>query len=199
MYAYGLRNVGNPELHKAFEKRIDKIVEKLDYPSLFNAIYYLLFRENGNKQLWQKIVKTTVQNPDVLPIIYYRPFKAAALYLKGRFPELKQDEDFEDFEHKFWYSERYYNVWRQEDYITSDPAYYNFKGFLNGRCLVYPISFLTVNNLFLLHFVFNEQKIAINYHLEKLIPSEKTEPTEMQKLASKVLKHHGWEVLDLSE
>jgi hypothetical protein len=43
MYAYGVRNVGNPELHKAFEKKLDSIVSKLDYPSLFNAIYYLLF------------------------------------------------------------------------------------------------------------------------------------------------------------
>jgi hypothetical protein len=43
MYAYGVRNVGNPELQKAFEKKLDSIVSKLDYPSLFNAIYYLLF------------------------------------------------------------------------------------------------------------------------------------------------------------
>jgi len=50
-----------------------------------------------------------------------------------------------------------------------------------------------------MHFIFKDQKIAINFHLEKFIPSEKIEPTEMQKLSSKVLKHEGWEVLDLSE
>lgn len=52
MYAYGVRGVGNPELHKAFEKRLEAIAEKLDYPSLFNAVYYLLFTENANRGLW---------------------------------------------------------------------------------------------------------------------------------------------------
>ena len=52
MYAYGVRGLGNPELHKALEKRLDAMVEKLDYPALFNVIYYLLFRENDNKKLW---------------------------------------------------------------------------------------------------------------------------------------------------
>jgi len=42
-YAYGVRNVGNPELHKALDARIIKSVENMDYPSLFNVIYYLLF------------------------------------------------------------------------------------------------------------------------------------------------------------
>lgn len=40
----------------------------------------------------------------------------------------------------------------------------------------------------MLHYVFNEQKIAINYHKAEFIPSEKKEPTEMQKLPAKVLK-----------
>ena len=52
MYAYGVRSVGNPELHKAFEKRLDNMVDKLDYPSLFNVIYYMLFTENANRNLW---------------------------------------------------------------------------------------------------------------------------------------------------
>jgi len=52
MYAYGVRNVGNPELHKAFEKKLDAIAHQLDYPSLFNAFYYLLFTESANKNLW---------------------------------------------------------------------------------------------------------------------------------------------------
>lgn len=52
MYAYGVRNLGNPELHKAFEKKLDQIASKLDYPSLFNAFYYLMFRDSGNKTLF---------------------------------------------------------------------------------------------------------------------------------------------------
>ena len=81
-----------------------------DYPTLFNVIYYLLFKENGNKQLWQRIISTTLRIEAVLPIIYYRPFKAAKVYLSGKFPELEKDEDFIDFQHKFWYPERYYNA-----------------------------------------------------------------------------------------
>ena len=46
MYAYSVRAVGNPELHKAFEKRLGAMVETLDYPSMFNVVYYLLFNEN---------------------------------------------------------------------------------------------------------------------------------------------------------
>ena len=85
MYAYGVRKVGNPELHKAFEKRLDAIALNLDYPSLFNAFYYMLFTESGNRSLWTKLVDATIANQDVLPIIYYRPFKAAKYYLHGRF------------------------------------------------------------------------------------------------------------------
>lgn len=52
MYAYSVRGVGNPELHKAFEKKLEEIAHRLDYPALFNAFYYMLFTESGNKQLW---------------------------------------------------------------------------------------------------------------------------------------------------
>jgi hypothetical protein len=85
MYAYGVRAVGNPELHKAFVKKLNIIAENLDYPSLFNAFYYLMFKENTDKALWQKLVNATVANQDVLPITYYRPFKAAKHYMKNVF------------------------------------------------------------------------------------------------------------------
>lgn len=105
-----MRNVGNPELHKAFEAKIDKIVDNLDYPSLFNVIYYLIFRDNGNKALWERVMKATLANKEVLPLIYYRPFKAAKFYIKGRFPEMEKDEDFLDYEDKLWYPERLFNA-----------------------------------------------------------------------------------------
>ena len=60
MYAYSVRKVGNPELYKAFDKKLDKIAEGLDYPSLFNVIYYMMFTDNTNKELWEKIVSATV-------------------------------------------------------------------------------------------------------------------------------------------
>lgn len=58
---------------------------------------------------------------------------------------------------------------------------------------------MTMHNLFLLHYVFYDQKIAINYHLSKFLSSHNTVPTEMQKLSAKILKLEGWEILDLTE
>ena len=200
MYAYGVRNVGNPELHQAFEKRLISIADNLDYPALFNAFYYLAFRESGNRALWQRLVNATVANPDVLPIIYYRPFKVARYYIQGRFKGKDALENMQDFVDKHWHAERYFIANKLEEYIDKNEAYYNFKAFLNGRCLVYPVSFMTLHNLFLMHFVFPQQKIAINFHLEKFTPRERlTQATEMQKLSAKVLKYEGWEVMDLAE
>lgn len=110
VYAYGVRNVGNPELHKAFEQRIDKVAESLDYPSLFNVVYYMLFRENQNKKIWQRLIQGTLNNSEILPLKYYRPFKASYHYLQGKFPDLKTDENFIDYQHKFFYAERYFNA-----------------------------------------------------------------------------------------
>jgi hypothetical protein len=56
MYSYGVRKVGNPELHKLFEKKLGETLEHMDYPSLFNAIYYMLFKEVGDKELWLKVI-----------------------------------------------------------------------------------------------------------------------------------------------
>lgn len=60
MYAYGIRNVGNPELHKAFEMRLDECASNLDYPSLSNALYYMMFKENTNDSIWSQLINTTV-------------------------------------------------------------------------------------------------------------------------------------------
>ena len=145
-------------------------------------------------------MNATISNQDILPIIYYRTFKAAKFYLEGRFQGKEALADMSDYQDKLWHAERYFNVHKLEEYIEQDQAYYNFKSFLNARCFVYPISFMAIHNLFVLHFVFNDQKIAINFHLEKFTPSESPEKaTEMHKLPQKVLKHEGWEIYDLPE
>jgi hypothetical protein len=87
MYAYSVREAGNPELYTAFDKRLGPVIGTLDYPSLFNAIYYLLFRENAKPEHWRNVIEATLNNEDVLPIIYYRPFKCAKLYIEHHFPE----------------------------------------------------------------------------------------------------------------
>jgi len=52
-YSYGVRGAGNPELHAAIEKRLETQIKEMDYPALFNTVYYLLFRENANQNLWR--------------------------------------------------------------------------------------------------------------------------------------------------
>ena len=88
----------------------------------------------------------------MLPIIFYKPFKASKFYLQKKYPDM----DLRDYTDKFWYAERYYNASRLEEYSESDKTIYKFKGFLNARLFVYPITYMAVHNLFLLHYVFND-------------------------------------------
>jgi len=96
MYAYAVRNAGNPELYTAFENKLaDMKTSDLDYPTLFNAIYFMLFTqpqrdircENSedealkNEHLWSKLVNSAIDIDQTLPLTYYRPFKAAVVYL----------------------------------------------------------------------------------------------------------------------
>ena len=174
-YAYGVRGLGNPELHEALEKRLEQVADRLDYPSMFNAIYYLLFRESKNEVVWRKIVDNTVAQEDILPLIYYRPFKASKLWLRQHFPEW----DLEDYVDKFYNAERYFNVTKLDDLYESDIKYTEFRAFLQAHCHVYPNPFCGIDNLFTLHYVFWEQQIAINFHLNKLPRSSDSQPSEM--------------------
>ena len=88
MYSYGVRGVGNPELHAAFEKKLVEIADRLDYPALFNVLYYLMFRDNANPEIWSKIVENVGDSEEILPLIYYKPFKASGIFLKYHFPEM---------------------------------------------------------------------------------------------------------------
>ena len=198
LYAYSIRSVGNPELYKAFEQRLLQLIadgEVFDYPTLFNVIYFMLFRENNNETIWRTIVDQTVDNDDTLPLTYYKPFKYSRFFLEAKFP----DWDLSDYIDKFWYAERYFNQVQHDDLATSDFRYQELKAFLNQKCLVFPIVFMTQHNLFNLHYVFYEQKIAINFHLTKVCPPFTKRPSELQKMASRLLKYKDWEILDLSE
>ena len=188
MYAYSVRNVGNPELYAALEKRLGQIADRLDYPSMFNVIYFMLFREVKDRALWEKIVANTISQKETLPLIYYKPFKASKLFLRGVFP----DWNIEDYVDKFYNAEKYFNVTKFDDNFESDIKYTEFKAFLTGHCLVYPAVFSTIENLFNLHYVFFDHKIAINYHLSKYTKSADGKPSEMHKLSEKVLRSHGW-------
>lgn len=194
-YAFGVRGLGNPELHKALEKRLEEVADRLDYPSMFNAMYYLLFRESKNEAIWRKLVDNTVAKQEVLPLIYYKPFKASKFWLRQHFPAW----DLRDYVDKFFYAEKYFDVTKFDDFYESDLKYSKFKAFLTAHCHVYPAPFCTIENLFTLHYVFFDHKLAINFHLNKFTKSSDSKPSEMQRLPAKVLKGEGWQVYDLSE
>lgn len=66
-------------------------------------------------------------------------------------------------------------------------------------CYVYPSLFYVKDNMFLIHYCFYKQKIAINYYIEEFLTYGKQDPNEMQKLSAKMLKYQGWEILDITE
>ena len=73
---------------------------------LHNLIYYMLFRGNTNKTIWTAIVESTLNHDEVLPIIYYKPFKYSRFFLEHHHPDLEGLEAYVD---KFFYAERYFN------------------------------------------------------------------------------------------
>ncbi len=44
-----------------------------------------MFRDNTDTSLWQKLMKATAAQQDLLPIFYYRPFKMSLYYLRHHF------------------------------------------------------------------------------------------------------------------
>lgn len=84
---------------------------------------------------------------------------------------------------KLWFSEQYFNTVKLEDKYEHHQEYEDFQKFLQVNCLVYPTPHMSIHNLFILHHVFYEQKIAINFHLEKFTKPFDHKPSQMQKLA----------------
>lgn len=128
MYAYGVRAAGNPDLHAAFEKRMEEIAGTLDYAGLFNLVYYMLFRENANEKIWHHIVATTNKQTTVMPLIYYKPFKASMHFLTHHFPQWDGDRTHDgtflsDYQDKFFYAEKYFNVVKLDDMYDTDAKY----------------------------------------------------------------------------
>lgn len=100
---------------------------------------------------------------------------------------------------KFFHAERLFNAVRLEDNYEVHSEYSDFKAFLNGHCFVYPVPFVTIDNLLPLHFVWWDYKIAINFHLKKLSIPKHGRSSEMQKLPAKLMRQEKWEILDLDE
>lgn len=95
MHAYGLREQGNPELHKKFMQRLKSCDETLNYQTLSNIIYYLMFTDNTDEELWTKFIQNTVENDGVIPVTHYTPFKMSRYYLSHHFPEMDIKDYYE--------------------------------------------------------------------------------------------------------
>ena len=107
-----------------------------------------------------------------MPLIYYKPFKASYYYLLHNFPELDAERSpfgsvLSNYQDKFYHAEKYFNVVKLDDGYHQHNEYMDFRSFLTGHCNVFPTPFVTMHNLFNLHFVFYSHKIAINFHLKK--------------------------------
>jgi hypothetical protein len=76
-------------------------------------------------------VNAAIASDATLPLTYYRPFKAAVVYLQKAFPEWNGDADNRDgltdsLADKLWYAEQYFNVVKLEDKYENEQAYEDF-------------------------------------------------------------------------
>jgi len=84
LYAYSVRNAGNPEIYKAFDARLEQLAdsdELLDYPTLHDMLYYMMFRDNTSEKVWTYLINCTLENEETLPIVSYKPFKYSRFFL----------------------------------------------------------------------------------------------------------------------
>jgi len=71
-----------------------------------------------------------------------------------------------------------------DHYMLKDIKYLQFKSFLNIKCLVYPTVFMTMHNLFNLHYVFYDQNC---------------DQSSFERIVSTVYKQAFWNLKDFPE
>lgn len=119
MFSYAARGCGNPELHKAFKKKIGKCAGNLDYISTANVLNYLMLRDDKDERAWQTLMQGVINNPDIMPLHDYKTFKAAKVFAEGVFPHW----DLTEYIDKLFHPERYFNCVIQNDYYHKDIKY----------------------------------------------------------------------------
>lgn len=95
MYAYAVRGAGTEALHAAFLERLRKDMRSLDYPALFNASYYLMFRGCQDEKLWYELVDHASRFEEILPLPYLKPFKAVYQYCAALYPQWLEETQIE--------------------------------------------------------------------------------------------------------
>jgi hypothetical protein len=205
LYAYSVRGSGSEKLNKLFEKKLTEDIDKANnYHTLHNIVWYLLFKESKDINLWTNLLNRYNQLEGRLPIYYYRPFKLAGYYLDNAFSEADQEkigfQNIFDFKDRFYDPEQIYDYVKNENLVNKHPEYLNFKGLLNGRLFLFPLNHVVYDNMFLVHYSWEHQKMGINLWLDrdKVPKVNGTNRVNSQCLiTSKLLKLEGWEILDV--
>ncbi len=192
---YGNREQGSPHLHEKFIKRIKENKEQLDHYTIANLLYYLMYTDNTDEEIWVQMIEQTLSNKRKLPVPAYTAFKMSRYYIQHHFPHL----DIQDFYDNFFHPERFYNTDSQENHYEVMGNYKNFTRYLTSKFYLFPVHFVPFHNLFVLRACFPAQKIAIQFiDQDELLPQEKR-LTARKKLTGKLMAYEDWEVLTLSQ
>jgi len=205
MYAYSARGSGSDKLNNLFAKKISQDLDKANnYHTIHNIVWYLLFKENKDLSIWSKLLKQYNKLEGRLPIYYYRPFKLAGYYLDNAFSEAEQEkigfQEIFEFKDRFYDPEQIYDYIKYEHLAEKHPEYGNFKGLLNARLFLFPLNHVVFDNMFLVHYSWEHQKMGINLWLERdKVPKVNgaNRVNSQNLLHSKFLKYRGWEILDV--
>nr|AAZ94900.1 unknown [Moneuplotes crassus] len=192
---YGYREQGSPHLHKKFLERVSKNEEALDHYTVANLLYYLMYTDNTDEEIWTQMVQHTLNNNDKIPVTVYTPFKMSRFYMLHHFPEL----DIRDYCDKFFFPERFYNTEMKENKVYNCGAYQEFVKYIAHKFYLFPVHYVPFHNLFILRACFMDYKIAVNiFDKTELLPVE-GRLTARSKLDSKLMSYQGWHVLDISQ
>jgi hypothetical protein len=195
LYSYSIRGSGSEKLNKLFDTKVNNDMDKVsNYRTMYNVLWYLLFTENKNEQTWLKLLDKYNQIEGKLPLVYYRPFKLAAYYLKYLFPHINTFE----FTDKFYYAEQLYDYVKYEKLFFNHYEYLTFKTHLNTRHYIYPLCNFVIHNAMMLNFCFEPRKMGINLILDHQLVPKTTRPNKMHCVHKTILQHDNWEILELT-
>jgi len=192
-YTFAARRHNSENLFKYLDKRLHEELPNMKYASLHNVAYYLLMREIKDEQFWKDFVNRTLAIPDVLPLIYYFPFKLCWQYLEGFKPEW----DASVFMEKLWWAERLKVAVVLEEEFYKHEEYADFLKVISSLKLDPAISY-TWQNTCQVHFAFPEMKVGIMVYLDKDLVPETMRVNESKLVLGRVLRKQGWEILDIS-
>lgn len=204
LYAYSVRGSGSQKLYDLFNRKINEDIEKANsYHCLHNIAWHYLFTENKNLEQWSALFKQFNKIPERLPVYYYRPFKISAYFLDHAFSEHDivskiGDENYIDFKDRFYDPEQIYDYVKYEKLFDKYPEYSSFKAILNGRLIIFPVSHLVLENMFMVHNSWEHKKMGINVWLERDLVPKTNRLNKHCLVHSNMLKLAGWEILDVN-